>query len=367
MNVLWLMLITVAVVLIQLILFKVLGKKGITYTRYLSKDRAAVGDEVDMIEDISLRRVIPAPWVRAESRIPPALAFSKQKDLNVEDEMFHRSVFTLMPYRRIHRRYHMTCMHRGLYSLETVTLTTGDLMGIHMAHETVNLDAQIVVYPRLLPPEAVDLSSIRWQGEVTVRRWIQPDPFLVNGIREYRLGDNPRDIHAGATARTGTLQVKTHDYTASPKIVVVLNVQLSENQYGVPNPQEKESMEPAISLAATMIDRCAKENMEFGFVSNGTLEGDEKREILLFPGTGRKHYEDCMDALARILVVRRCSIGNCLEEMRKRLKDVETDIVILSCYQSEDITEAEEHLRADGHGVVHTPIVREEVRSHDHA
>ena len=196
MNVLWLLVIACAAILIQMAVFRAAGQKGITYIRYFSASRAQVGEKLELVEDITARRFVPVPWIRVESRIPSALAFTAQKDLNIEDGFYHRSVFTLMPFRHIRRRYQVTCTHRGLYDLTSVTLTSGDLLGLYSAHRTLSLDAKLLVYPQLKSFSALELPSRQWQGDVTVRRWIQPDPFLVNGIREYRMGDNRRDIHA---------------------------------------------------------------------------------------------------------------------------------------------------------------------------
>ena len=55
------------------------------------------------------------------------------------------------------------------------------------------------------------MPSRKWQGDVLVKRWIMPDPFLVGGLREYRAGDPMRSVHWGASARTGRMQVKTYD------------------------------------------------------------------------------------------------------------------------------------------------------------
>ncbi len=361
MNVFWLMIIAAMMFLLQLVLFRLCGQKGISYDRFLSKDYASVGEEIDMIEEISLRRIIPALWVRAESRIPSTLVFARQADLNVENEMFHRSLFTLMPYRKINRRYHLMCTHRGIYSLDTVTLTTGDLIGLYMSHKTIILNTRVIVYPKILSEDSESLPSKEWQGSVSVRRWIQPDPFLVNGIRRYQIGDNPRDIHAGATAKTGELQVKTHDYTIQPRVLVLFNVQLSQNQYGIPNPIEKESMEYPISQCATLITWCRNRSVPFGFGSNGTLEQAEQNDILLMPDSGQVHYETCMEMLARLQVIRRVNFLSCFEEIHKQSGTGILDIVVYSCYWTDEMEKAADTLRIMGHTVTYMHLDRREV------
>lgn len=364
MNVFWLLVIACAAVLIQMAVFRAAGQKGITYVRYFSASRAQVGEKLELVEDITARRFVPVPWLRVESRIPSALAFTAQKDLNIEDEFYHRSIFTLMPFRHIRRRYQVTCTHRGLYDLTSVTLTSGDLLGLYSAHRTLSLDAKLLVYPQLKSFSALELPSRQWQGDVAVRRWIQPDPFLVNGIREYRMGDNRRDIHAGATARTGVLQVKTHDYTASPRMLIVLNAQMDEDQWGVLTFQERESLEDAVSLAATMVAWCRKERVACGFASNGQLQGAEKEEIYLGPQSAPQHYNDCMELVARIIMQRRISFHSYMERLARLLSLDPVDVVVLSCYWSEGLEAAAATLRGMGHAVYHYPIARKEA-AHD--
>jgi uncharacterized protein (DUF58 family) len=307
MNIIWLLLVACGAVIIQMVVFRSAGQKGISYTRYFSQNRAKVGDKLEMVEVITVRRLLPVPWMRVESRIPAELKFTSQSDLNIENDLYHRSVFSLLPYMRIRRRYSITCTHRGQYNLDTVTLTTGDMLGLYNSYQTLPLDAKLLVYPKLKDFSALDIPSRQWQGNAIVRRWIQPDSFLVNGIREYRLGDNPRDIHPGATARTGVLQVKTHDFTATPRVLVVLNVQLKQEQWGPLNEVERESMEDAISLAATMVAWCSKNRIACGFASNGTLLGVDDLPVYLSPSVAAQQYDDLMEILARLVIARKIS------------------------------------------------------------
>jgi RNA polymerase sigma factor RpoD-like protein len=125
-------------------------------------------------------------------------------------------------------------------------------MGMRTLLRDVEAPAEIYAWPKLFADLQNTLPSSRSQGDLSVRRWIQPDPFLVNGIRAYRTGDPERDIHWAATARVGALQVKTHDFTADPRLMVLINGQKSESQWGDLMDYEQEPIEYAISLAATL-------------------------------------------------------------------------------------------------------------------
>ena len=74
-------------------------------------------------------------------------------------------------------------------------------------------------------------ASHGWQGDITVRRWINEDPFYPAGVREYRPGDEMRRINWKAVARTGDLQVNQFDYTADRKLYLLVSMWKSRKRW----------------------------------------------------------------------------------------------------------------------------------------
>jgi uncharacterized protein (DUF58 family) len=162
--------------------------------------------------------------------------------------------------------------------------------------------AELFVYPRIpdfreLPPEA-----IRWQGEFTSRRFILPDPMLVNGIREYRTGDPQRNIHWGATAKTGRLEVKTHDYTVSPRLLVTLNTQISEDLWGMMEDDQREVIERGIRCCAAILAWASDREPKRVFCPTGA-DGRGGRNRFRRPGRVRAHLTLLLDTLAKLIVI----------------------------------------------------------------
>ena len=103
--------------------------RGLSYTRYFTKDAVFEGDTVEMVEVISNEKWLPLPWLRLESSIQAGLRFGNQANLDIySGDIYqnHISLFYLRSYRRIKRHHQVICSRRGLFRLDSATLTTGD-------------------------------------------------------------------------------------------------------------------------------------------------------------------------------------------------------------------------------------------------
>lgn len=331
----------------QAVLVKRFGLRGFAYRRDFPQAAAGEGDTVDFVEVIRNRSPLFLPWVRLEMRIPPSFEFHTREEVDIRGNNYHKSVFTLLPFSQVTRRHRVVLHQRGHFRLEGASMTAGDLLGWQSITRELTALTEIYVYPALLGQDRYTLPSTRAQGEVTVERWIQPDPFLVNGIRGYRAGDPEKEIHWAATARTGELQVKTHDFTADPQLMVLINVQKQEEQWGDLMDYEQERIEYAISLAATMCLDALARGMNAGFAANMPLDEDGVCACML-PQRGVGREEELLQAMACLRIKRVLSFPTFLEQL-PRISG--TDLVILSCYDSEAIQWQMGQLRALGNSV----------------
>ena len=268
------------------------GLKSLSCTRTFSKPTVFEGEEAELIEVVRNDRPFFIPWLRVESRISPYIRLGRQDNLHVTGEMYYCSLFTLMPYQQIRRKHRVKFLHRGAYDLGNASLTAGDLLGIKNFQRTQSLRVPILVYPHLLDEAEVPLPMSRMLGELSNRRQLLQDPFLVRGIRPYQPGDPVRDIHWPATARTGDVQVRIHDYTTRTKLLVVLNTQLEDIQWQNHLPESQEPViEYGISLAATLCVQALRSGLAAGFAANMPL-GDTPDSTLLLPADGAVREEE---------------------------------------------------------------------------
>ena len=331
----------------QHLLLALFAVKRITYSRHFSVDALHEGEKAELVEVLRNPTPIFIPWIRAESRISPFLRFGQQENLSVSGERFHKSIFFLGPFKQITRRHKVTFTHRGIYDVGSVALTVGDLVGLCDKPRDIHCDCKICVYPRLLNDESLPFSFSRLQGDMIVRAHYLPDPFLVNGIRSYRPGDQIHSIHWPATAKSGNLMVRTHDYTADTRLLVVLNAQLKENQWGNLMDYEMPAVEHAISLAATICVRLMQNGLNAGFCANMPM-GDKKECVYFTPEKNYSSADELLYAFAALKITTAKSFLTFLESLYS-LRDL--DILILSAYTSPSVEERMQTLRKLGNHV----------------
>jgi uncharacterized protein (DUF58 family) len=353
MNVFFALLVAGVLAIGQMLLFKHAGHKGIWVDRQFSKTRLTEGERFELVETIENRRILPVPWLRIETRMPSELLFGQQENLEIGALRYHRSVFFMGPWQRVRRTHQVRAMHRGYYTLSSYAMTVGDLMGVSQSTVERSMNRALVVYPKLLSREEVRLPASRWQGEAVVKRFINPDLFLYNGIRDYRPGDLPRDVHWRAYARTGELKVKQHDFTAASKLLVLLNVVPRQNQWDTADEADKATVERGIRLAASLMCYALEDGLEVGFGSNGYAKPYEENTVYLPPASGAQQAELLLEVCAR-LVIRRVRPFHVFMGELPMPQDM--DIVVISGYQNELMDERIAQMRARGNTVTVLPI-----------
>ncbi len=331
----------------QSFVVKKLGLKKLTYERCFSRLAAFEGEEVEMVEVIRNKKLLPVPFIRAESRISANLAFRTDMETHIAGEQYHKSIFYLQPYSQIKRIHTVHLKKRGYYQAGVVSLTAGDLMGVTAPAMQMDTGAAIEVYPRLLCPEEFPLPSSRWQGDLLVKRWIVPDPVWVSSIRSYNPGDDPSSIHWPATARFGALQVKVHDQTADVKLIIVINAQMSERQWADLMEYEQQAVEHMISLAATLCVDALNHGVEAGFAINIPLDKGMEPAILP-PARHSLRETEILSAMAHLTIERTSTFLSLLDTLAAFTG---MDMLLLSVYDSELVQTKISTLRLRGNTV----------------
>ncbi|RKN82221.1 DUF58 domain-containing protein [Paenibacillus ginsengarvi] len=354
MSVHWLLIVTALILYLQGKLYQWQGLRGVNYRREFDVSACFQGEEVQLVEVISNRKLLPLPWLRLESLMQSGLHFHSQSNLDIsKGELLqnHRSLFSLMPYTQITRRHRVLCLKRGCYDLKSATMTCGDPLGLYTTFRFLQFDRQtrLLVYPERIPLSDIPLPSHSWQGDVTVRRWILDDPFRIAGVRQYQYGDTMNMINWSATARAGSLQVHRRDFTADHRIMIMLNFEITETMWGAVTIPER--IEKGIAYAAAIASSCLSQGIDTGFACNGVLIDDpEKRSVRIPPSGGDAHLLDLYESMAMLQIERSEDFSDFLEyDLLEGTKS--TDFIVITSYVSEKMERQFDLLRHSGNAV----------------
>lgn len=347
----WILLIAGVVIIVQGRIFDRMALKKLNYSRSFKVSSCYEGDSVELIEIIENRKALPVPWLRVESHFRSGLAFDNQLNLDISEGQFnqnHKSFFSLLPWTKIHRRHHITAQRRGFYKLGSVTMTSGDLVGMATVAQSKTMAGGMIVYPMPMDVAEMELPVQTWMGDMLVRRWILEDPFLISGVREYRDGDPLKDIQWKATARTGSLQVHRRETTADSRLLIYLNIEDHEQMWN--NATRTEPIEHGIRLAAGISAHLLAQGMEVGMGTNGTLDDETSLEAFVPVAGGYTQQQLILEMLARLELTRKYSFYDYMvNELSRQTEAV--DVLILSTYVSPRLEEVFQRFRELGHTI----------------
>lgn len=341
--------VTLLLIIAEYALYKRWAMVGLAYNRTFSVDHAFEGEWVQMRETIRNNKPLPLPLLTVESRMNGNLQLSSHANLEVNDIGYHKSLFTLMPFSKITRTHQVRCLRRGYYEVRSLAVCAHDLFGLARVSENeVEVRAGIVVYPKLYDPGLFTLPSHSLMGNLIVRRWIAEDPFLLSGIREYESGDPLNAVNWKATAKTGALKVNQYDHSANTRLMLLLNVESSEQQWG--RDGDTGPVEHGISVCATMAKKAIDQGMEAGFAANGCRFGGGREPIFLESASGDPQLYALWESMA-MLEIRRSMSFHTFLETQVGLGLTGCDILVLTTYVDDAIDSQVRLLRLSGNSV----------------
>lgn len=173
-------------------------------------------------------------------------------------------------------------IRRGTVPLEVVTVSTSFPFGLFRKERDLRMPGELVVWPSTLRPVRTPVLSgdrSRRMGSRTASRAIHRGEY--RSMREYRPGDDPRDVHWKAAARSGSLVVREYEGEDAAGIWVCLDAAAAPG----------ERAEESVEMAAALVARTLREGREVGFATQGRVHP---------PGRGEAQLEGILDTLARV-------------------------------------------------------------------
>src|SRR4051794_7433540 len=293
-----------AVVLVLLEVVRMTWLRGglgdIRYDRRLDRDRIAWGEVVGATIEVWNRRRLPLSWLRADDTASPGLVVRERSLLvGKGGDRVLRNAWTLAPFERVTRRFHITGERRGVYELGPVDLSVGDLFAREAGAEVRQDRTRLIVRPRIVAADPLRRRD-RWGGTDRALFGLTEDPSRFAGVREYAAGDPLRRVHPRASARVGRPIVKVYEPSRDREVLIVLDVQTLDGPTWDTRHDEA-AAESLFVMAASIARSLAAEHTAFGLAA-AAWTGSENRLALLPASEAPGQLERLLDLLARLSV-----------------------------------------------------------------
>ncbi|MBO5144813.1 MAG: DUF58 domain-containing protein [Lachnospiraceae bacterium] len=259
--------------------YKSQWSKDIAVELWFDNDAVYAGQETKLYEMIENRKGMAVPVLEVGFHTQKELDFTDIENTNVSDYIYKRDIFSVLGRQKITREIPVKCTKRGKYEVSDADITTYTLLYRKHYSKGIGTSAGIYVYPKMTDVSEIMNACERMIGTQQCAKRLYEDPFAFRTIRNYTTDDPMKTINWKASAKTGALMVNTFDSVQSQKAMIFLDVE----DTGIL--KYEDLVEESIAMAATIIRKLLRQNMEVGFVYNG--KNGTKADTLLMP-TNRK-------------------------------------------------------------------------------
>jgi uncharacterized protein (DUF58 family) len=243
--------------------------------RSVTRSELELGDSFSVGIKLSNNSGYYVPWLFAEDVLPKRAITQPHRALEVTGQP--AKLYFFSPRQVSLMTYQVRAVRRGYFQLGPTILETGDLLGLGRNYRIASEPQYVLVLPKLIPLEGIQVASRRPMGELHVHERSMEDPTQMVGIREYRPGDSLNRIHWRATARTGKLHTRIFQPTCIQGAMLVVDMHCKSN----PDRNEPLRTDLAVTAAASLAHTLYLMNQPFGLISNGRDAADRVRQIHL--------------------------------------------------------------------------------------
>ena len=223
----------------------------------------------------------------AKKRIP---TFSLEvEDLVAGKPVDRRCFYLKVPAgREQETAYRRTLPRRGIHCLSGLRLSTRFPFGLLRRSIDLDTPAELLVYPALVPAaDAVLCSGLAEMNDRPSTVRTRRGEF--ESLREFRPGDDPRDIHWRTSARRGRCFVRQFEGDTGRLVVVALDD--AQPKSPPPGGEPSAPFEAAVSLAASAALVLLRQGYQVGLATSSGF---------LAPGAGNIHASHILRSLALV-------------------------------------------------------------------
>lgn len=272
--------------------------KGLNARLTLGSAAAEPDEPFSVCLETENRRPLPVLFVRLSLPVPLELALKTEgtpvriREQRLLESLVGKSAeetLYLMPRQKFSRRLQASLPARGRYVFTSLSLTTGDFLGLEEDIRKIPIFEEIVIYPKRDDCPALTDAFGNYLGDVSVRRFILSDPILTVGFREYTGREPMKDISWPRSLRDGTLMVKEYDHTAELNVMVILNIDNADIQ----------TAEKCFSVTRSGCEWLENNRVRYSFLSNANTGSAAGSWSFLPDGLGAQHLGALLEGLGR--------------------------------------------------------------------
>jgi uncharacterized protein (DUF58 family) len=228
-----------------------------------------------MLSDSSLRRL-------KISRIVPSSCFAGQEisvrliisnlkkilpsfSLRIKDSLDGKGglyVLKIPPGQTQGVSYPVTFPKRGLYEINKITLGTKFPFSFFEKSMEKDIPTRVLVYPKIKKIDAQRFAFAKiLSRDSSTSEFAKGGYESFYGLREYRLGDNPKWIHWKSSARFSRMMVKEFEALKEKKICLLLDTCIEDFK----ETGENSLLEAAVVAAASLANYFIKKGYQISF------------------------------------------------------------------------------------------------------
>ncbi|MGH2453474.1 MAG: DUF58 domain-containing protein [bacterium] len=335
----------------------------VEYRRVFAPRRAFYGEEITLGVEVTNRKALPLAWVETVDELPAELEPLEGTVIPSLKQRRQHLVNTFSPrwYERQRRRIRLRCTARGWFTLGPVRLRSGDLFGFTLRGRDVELIDRLIVYPKVVPLEALGLPPLHPLGDARTPRLLFEDPTRTVGVRDYLPGDPLRRLHWKATARMGTLQSRLYESTLTHRLAIYVNID-TLGEYAEYRGFVRPLLELNLMVAASVAYWGIEQGHPVGLYANGYLP-EGLRWIGMAPAAGAVHLALMLEGLAKVFPTPAMPVDDLIHLTAGELP-WGTTAVIITAVVDVPLQAGILRLREAGHGVV-LLLIGDRVRAPD--
>ena len=268
----------------------------LTYRSELDRALAECGEVFSMKTVLQNTGWFPLLFLRTREYVPREAVFEEtekaegsrtagqQLSDTVVEEMFY-----ILPHQEVARTMRLSLSRRGRYVFGSARVTAGDFFGIDSRTEPFSTPQEIIVYPKRTDLEDWMPKVDDYLGNISVLRFILPDPIETIGYREYTGREPMKDISWPKSLSSGQLTVRQFDHFSDLKACILVNVESAL-------PQE---IEYVYSVARTLAEELEKKHIPFSFHTNAYIASSGVISSSVMSGSGSVHLRKVLELLGR--------------------------------------------------------------------